>query len=75
MRVDILYLDRNGVAARSSSVRNGPPVLRIGVGQNDRPISDCDASAMPAGPPQLDEAESLTQPVDRFVHIGINEFR
>jgi hypothetical protein len=75
MRVDILHLHRNRVAARSGSVWNGPPVLRIGVGQNDCPVSECDTSAMPADPPQLDIAERLTQPVDGVTDIGINQFR
>jgi hypothetical protein len=74
MRVDILHLYRNRVAARSGSVWNGPPVLQIGVGQDDYPVSECDPSAMLAHPPQLDEAERLTQPVDGFSHVGINEF-
>jgi hypothetical protein len=74
MRVDILHLDRNGMAARSGSAWNGPPVLWIGVGQNHYPVAERDTSAMPAGPPQLGEAESLTQPVDGITHIGVDEF-
>jgi hypothetical protein len=75
MRVGTLHLDHNGMAARSSSAWNGPPVLRIGVGQNDCPVSERDASAMPAGARQLGEAEGLTQPVKGLTHVGINEFR
>ena len=60
MRVDILHLDHNGVAARYGSAWNGPPVLWIGVGQNHDPVAERDTSAMSVGPPQLGEAESLT---------------
>jgi hypothetical protein len=75
MRVDIFHFDHNGVAARPGSAWNGPPVSRIGVGQNHCAVSEGDTSAMPADPPQFDKAESRTQPVDGFLYIGIYEFR
>jgi hypothetical protein len=73
--IDIVDFDQYRVAVRLIALRCGPPIVRIGVRDDEHPVAKRDPGPVPTSTPQFGAAEGRTQPVDGLLHVNVDEFR